>query len=140
VNPTEIGRRHILWSWGPVALYMALVFAVSSISSLPSLPGNPSDKLEHLVEYGILGALLVRALGGPRWRSPAARAVIIAIAIAAVYGLTDEGHQYFVPGRDSDWHDALADAAGGVVGAGAVYAWGIIARFFKSSRSDRDAV
>lgn len=116
---------------------MALIFAISSISTLPTLPGNPSDKLEHFVEYGILGVLLVRAIGGWRRSAPAARVVVIAIVIAAVYGVADEGHQYFVPGRGSDWRDALADAIGASAGAGAAYAWGIITRFF---RSDRDAV
>jgi VanZ family protein len=115
---------------------MALIFAISSISVLPTLPGNPSDKLEHFGEYAVLGALLVRAIRG--WRGTAqASVVLLAIAIGAIYGVTDEGHQYFVPGRDSDWHDALADAIGASAGAGAAYAWGIITRFF---RSDRDAV
>jgi VanZ family protein len=116
---------------------MGLIFAISSISTLPTLPGNPSDKLEHFGEYAVLGALLVRAIGGLRGTTQAARVVILAIVIGAIFGLTDEGHQYFVPGRDSDWHDALADAIGASAGAGAMYAWGIITRFF---RSDRDAV
>ena len=48
--------------------------------------------------------------------------------IAAAYGASDEWHQFFVPGRQSDWHDLAADAAGAAAVAGALWAWGIIAR------------
>jgi VanZ family protein len=116
---------------------MLLIFAISSVSNLPAVPGNPSDKIEHFAEYGVLGVLLVRALGGRKWGTPTIGTAAIAVVIAVVYGLSDEGHQYFVPGRQSDWHDALADAIGAGAASAAVYAWGIITRFF---RSDRDAV
>ena len=37
---------------------------------------------------------------------------------AAAYGLSDELHQHFVPGRQADWLDWLADAGGGLAGTG----------------------
>jgi VanZ family protein len=33
-----------------------------------------------------------------------------------LYGLTDEYHQSFVPGRTADWKDAVADASGVLLG------------------------
>jgi hypothetical protein len=41
----------------------------------------------------------------------------MATCIAALYGITDEFHQVFTPNRTPDWHDAVADAVGGLVGA-----------------------
>jgi VanZ family protein len=106
---------------------MVLIFGVSAVSNLPPLPGRFSDKVAHFLEYAGLGALLVRAVGGRGWRKPSLAVVVAAVALASVYALSDEGHQYFVPNRDSDWHDALADALGASAAAACVYAWGAIA-------------
>jgi VanZ family protein len=52
----------------------------------------------------------------------------LAAAITIVYGVTDEFHQSFVPGRSADAYDLAADAAGALAGTGACWAWGIIRR------------
>jgi VanZ family protein len=57
-------------------------------------------------------------------------AALVAIAISSLYGVTDEYHQVFVPGRTFDVLDMAADAFGSVVGAGAMWAWSIINRRF----------
>ena len=44
---------------------------------------------------------------------------------STIYGVTDEGHQYFVPPRQTDVFDLMADAIGAAVSAGVLYA-GII--------------
>jgi VanZ family protein len=43
---------------------------------------------------------------------------ILTACIAAVYGIVDEIHQYFVPGRDCSPWDWVADALGAAAGAG----------------------
>jgi VanZ family protein len=112
--------------WGPVVGYMALVFYASSLSELPALANRVSDKLEHGLAYAGLGVLLLRALAGGL-RGPVRRtSVVLAVAIAACYGVSDELHQHFVPHRSMDAYDLLADTAGAVAAAGALYAWGII--------------
>jgi VanZ family protein len=71
-------------------------------------------KTAHLTEYGILSALMFRALRGekrswnPRW---AIGAIVFAAAIASI----DEIHQSFVPSRTGTWHDALLDTAGAAI-------------------------
>ena len=42
------------------------------------------------------------------------------------FGVTDELHQWFVPGRVADVRDLTADAAGALVGVGLVWACGIV--------------
>ena len=39
------------------------------------------------------------------------------MVLAAAYGITDEVHQYFVPGRMGIWQDWVADAVGALLGA-----------------------
>ena len=39
------------------------------------------------------------------------------MALASLYGATDEFHQSFVPGRDSDVLDWVADTLGAALGA-----------------------
>jgi VanZ family protein len=41
---------------------------------------------------------------------------------ASLYGIIDETHQYFVPGRDCNVWDWLADTLGAFLGAGAMLA------------------
>ncbi|NIW80004.1 MAG: VanZ family protein, partial [Calditrichae bacterium] len=42
--------------------------------------------------------------------------ILIAIIIGIVYGISDEYHQSFVPGRFADVVDALADTLGIIIG------------------------
>ena len=112
----------MLWYWMPVALYAGAIFFLSAQSHpeehLPSfLLKEVSDKVLHLLEYAVLGALCYRAF---RWGlngQVAARALIIAIVATSLYGVTDEVHQLFVPFRESSWLDWLADTIGAVIGA-----------------------
>jgi VanZ family protein len=116
----------IKW-WLPVIAYMAVLFVLSSQSALPEPPGRLSNYHVHMAAYAGLAVTTVRALarglGHPSWTT-----VCGAIAIASVYGLSDEYHQSFVPNREADVLDLAADAFGALVGAVAVKAWSIIAR------------
>jgi VanZ family protein len=116
----------VLWLWAPVAVYMAAIFGASSISEPPGVPGGPSDKILHAAVYAVLGALLVRALAGGLTGRVTARTALLAAFIASGYGITDEVHQYFVPLRNMDAVDVLADAAGAGAAALALYVRDII--------------
>jgi VanZ family protein len=104
---------------------MAFIFVLSSISSPPELPGRNLDKVVHAFMYAVLGALLVRALAGGWDRPVTLRMALVAVLLATLYGLTDEIHQAFVPARQSDPIDLVADGLGAAVAAAAMYA-GII--------------
>lgn len=81
-------------------------------------PGQ--DKLFHLVVFGILGFLLMGSLqsspDGYRQRQ-----IWLVTLVVMLYGISDEFHQHFVPGRSVDVYDVLADAVGGLLGAWTMY-------------------
>jgi VanZ family protein len=73
-------------------------------------------KIAHFAEYLILSVLLYRALRGDRrWN---ARAAAIAFALAGVYAVGDEFHQWFVPGRTAAATDCPKDVSGAAAGQG----------------------
>ena len=127
---------NIRWSlWAPVFLYMALIFGVSSMSNPPEPPGALallSDKALHGILYAGLSALVVRALAGRLLGSVTGRMAALAIAVAAVYGATDELHQYFVPGRRMDVRDLVADVVGAALAALGLY---VVGRLTTRSRT-----
>ena len=120
--------RRFLWLWGPVIGYMAVLFILSSFSKLPAPPAGIDDKHEHFFFYGILGALTLRALARGEWSRITRLTVVVASIISGLYGVSDEFHQRFVPGRDFEGLDMIADAAGATVAALALWAWSIIRR------------
>ncbi len=96
--------------------YMCLIFFLSSESTVPGPVGefNLATPL-HVLEYAILGVLLSAALGLEKW------AVVFAVLIASVYGVSDEFHQSFVPGRSASLMDAVWDSLGAVVGSASAF-------------------
>ena len=108
-----------LWRlWLPVALWAGLIFALSSVPDLGTGLGGwdlALRKIAHAAEYAVLGALLVRALGMP-WP---------AFALGALYAVSDEVHQSFVPGREGAPLDVAIDVIGVACG---VLLWQRVAR------------
>ncbi len=75
---------------------------------------HPLRKLAHFTEYFILATLLVGAVDN-RNRKRRLR-LLIPWAVAAFYAVTDEVHQFFIPGRNCNVIDVLIDSAGAFVG------------------------
>lgn len=123
VRVESLGSRlSTLRYWGPVGLYAGLIFFGSSMSNPPEvispLIKEFSDKVLHLCEYSILGALSYRACRHASGSWVARHAVAVAVAGCALYGLSDEIHQLFVPFREGgDPLDVIADLAGATLGA-----------------------
>lgn len=103
-------------------LYCGLIYWLSDQSTLPTpdLFEN-EDKLHHFLAYFGMGTLAWRALG----HLPLRRELILLIGFGfcSVYGLSDEWHQSFVPGRNTNIMDWVADSAGGLIGVLIYYAW-----------------
>src|SRR5262245_43033980 len=113
-----------VWLWAPVALYMAVIFALSSVANPPEPPGLlslVSDKGVHALLSGGLSSLVVRALSGGWLRPIRRQGAALAVILATVYGASDELHQYFVPPRQMDALDLVADFVGASVAALGLY-------------------
>jgi VanZ family protein len=122
---------------------MLLIFIASSIPELGALPGGMSDKSGHSIGYALLGGLLLRAFADGRMAGVTWGRAVLAAALATVYGVTDEFHQSFVPGRTPDVIDIAADAAGAMASAIGIAAVVAVARrsgiVEKSPRPNRPA-
>lgn len=81
----------------------------------------------HFCAYLILGALLQNAL---RRHIAPRHALVAAVVIASAYGVSDEIHQLFVPGRACDPVDWVVDTLGALLGANV---WAALARCEKRS-------
>ncbi|NOY54080.1 MAG: VanZ family protein [Deltaproteobacteria bacterium] len=88
-----------------------MIFLLSSQSFETVHLKHGTDKLVHLFLYGGFGYLLLRAFHQDgQWTGRDAWVILIVV----LYGISDEWHQSFVPGRSVEALDVFADALGGV--------------------------
>lgn len=107
-------EKHPKTIWSITAMYALLIFYLSSIpiTQPPPVVEIPFiDVVEHIVEYAILGGLLLIS-----FRSIKRDGVFAVILLVFLYGFSDEVHQLFTPGRFFDTWDIAADFAGGIIG------------------------
>jgi VanZ family protein len=109
--------KKFIYYWLPVIIYCLLIFIQSSYPSPESIPALPYiDKILHFVAYAILGVLFFRAFRTQRFKENINLVIVLSILSSSLYGLSDEVHQYFVPHRNADIMDFLADVAGSICG------------------------
>jgi VanZ family protein len=74
-------------------------------------------KLGHVTEYAILAVLLWRALrSGQNLRSRIAILFFAVWIACAIFAVSDEFHQSFVPSRTASAHDVMIDTCGALIG------------------------
>jgi VanZ family protein len=99
---------------------MAVIFAASATPGEDLPNAGEWDTLfkkgGHLLGYALLGAAYLR--GRAPDRRPDAKDVASAVLLAALYGVSDELHQRFTPGRSPSLTDVGIDTLGAAVGAG----------------------
>jgi VanZ family protein len=111
-------RSCVIWP----LLYMVGIFCLSSISDrgiangslspLGWISPNVQNSL-HLPLYGGLAALWFWALR--HWIAESGYRYLLALILTVGYGLLDEWHQTFVPGRYGSLTDASFDFMGAVI-------------------------
>lgn len=95
--------------------FMALIFYLSSQPYIALAPDfSNSDKIMHVLAYGLLGGLFALAL--KPWKGTLSWKLVGLITLFTIaYGISDEFHQSFVPGRDASVLDVIADGLGGFI-------------------------
>lgn len=109
--------RALLKYWLPVIVWAVIIFTASSMPLPPRPPVFPHfDKVCHFIEYAVLGFLLLRALDSTDVNPKGFNLRMMAVLLAIIYGISDELHQYFVPGRFVELGDILSDGFGAYIG------------------------
>ncbi|MBE0584100.1 MAG: VanZ family protein, partial [Desulfofustis sp.] len=102
----------------PMPLVMGIIFLMSA------QPGDSlqlpffffgADKIAHALAYGLLAAVTLIALPVQLRSDRPRQAAVIAWLVCLCYGLSDELHQSFVPGREASFGDLLADGIGAAI-------------------------
>ena len=97
-------------AWG-MFIFVASTIPASKLTALV----NYSDKVVHAGVFGTLCWLLHVGLFHQSNTVLKKYSLLIAIFITMLYGLSDEYHQMFTPGRSTDFFDLVADTVGGIV-------------------------
>lgn len=106
------------WYFYPLVFaYCAFLFWLSSMPQPPepdiTIPGK--DKIAHIVLYGILTTIVSIGMHLNKTPHPSRRHFWLPILFASLYGLTDELHQAYIPMRNFDPLDLVADTFGAFV-------------------------
>lgn len=111
-------------SWGSVIGYCLCIFLLSA-QSFVSVPDTvPSaDKGAHAILYAGLGWLWARAVQGSWPTQTSGMILVSSLIFTALYGASDEWHQFYVPERMADVWDVVADTIGGTLGAIGYVVW-----------------
>jgi VanZ family protein len=87
------------------------------------------DKVVHFNIFGVLSIFLIKAIQERKPEYSLKKSIVIAVIISTFFGLTDEIHQYYVPYRNCDVYDLLADFLGSLFFSYAFWLTSKILRF-----------
>lgn len=122
----------VLKFWLPPIIWGLVIFSFSSLKVGSTSQIVWTDfiikKTAHIIEYGILSILLYRAM--INYEVDKKKAIWISIVLAFLYGITDEFHQSFTPGRQPHLRDVIIDT----IGAG-VFLFVIVENIYKLPKS-----
>src|SRR3989344_5361305 len=107
--------KYQLKYWLPVYIYLILIFYFSSQSIIPASTALAErfyvrPYLQHILIYTGLALTISRASNYSKNSSS-----FLVVFSTTLYGLTDEIHQYFVPGRTFEFLDIGMDFLGAIL-------------------------
>lgn len=120
-SPKSLPR---LTRWLVLIAYAALIYYLSSQSHPLGnirMPFVGFDKLVHAGIYALFAGLCAWALEA--WPAVKLEILLIALILTTLYGISDEWHQSFVPGREADPMDVLADFTGALLALRLLWWW-----------------
>ena len=104
---------------------MGIIFYLSQLPGdlirLPEVIGV--DKVAHLVAYAMLAATFLFGVHPFSHGSNRKVFVFAVVLFCILYGIGDEYHQSFIPGRSVSVWDVVADGLGGLVAGSFWYKW-----------------
>ena len=104
----------------------------NSLYDMLSVMDHYVRKTAHFLEYALLGVLVCRALGIDVKKK--AHLLGAALAFCSFYAVTDELHQYFVPGRSCQIKDVMIDSSGALTGICFCMLAGFVLKKIKNKR------
>lgn len=110
--PISNSKKLLLW-WIPSLAYTSVILLMAFVAVNWRLPGRQTDKLVHMLLYGVLSCLLYLPLSRRGQRAPFLKTLALCLAI----GILDESIQIFNPARIASLGDLFADLAGSFSGA-----------------------
>ena len=109
--------------WLPVLCVMGVIFYASNTPGKDIPPLFPyQDVVYHFSAYLVLSFFFSRALNKNKTSLSLTKIFIFAIVFTVIYGISDEFHQAFVPGRSVSAFDVLIDTLGGLTGS-SIFLW-----------------
>lgn len=111
-------------NWLPLIIYCLAIYIQSDLPSPERLPSFQfSDKILHFLAYAVMGLLFYRAYQTLRIKDDRRMLILLSVVSATLYGISDEIHQYYVPFRDADILDAVANTLGALCGVYLYHLW-----------------
>lgn len=125
----EILEKYNKISWAFAFLIAIAIFYISSLSFESAPAGGYGWKTiaYHFLAFFSLAFFLLPAMV----KGKSKKLIFLAIILAVLYGISDEIHQYFVPGRHMAFSDVIINSCG-ILTASLIYT------IFLSSRKSRD--
>ncbi len=110
--------NHKLIKVSLVLSWMGMIFVLSSLpaKSFPAGTTNFEEILAHIFLYAVLSFLIYQAVLSFRPKTELWKIIFFSLAITILYGISDEYHQGFVPGRYVSFSDLGFDIFGAAVG------------------------
>lgn len=109
-------KRFVLY-WLPLILYCLFIYIQSDHPSPEQILTFPYvDKVLHVTAYGIMGILFYRAYQTLKLKDNIKMLMFLSVVSASLYGISDEIHQSFVPFREAEIADVIADMIGAFSG------------------------
>ncbi|HSD63040.1 MAG TPA: VanZ family protein [Ignavibacteriaceae bacterium] len=119
INKLESNKKWLIYL--PLIIYWMILFVATTLPSKDLPDTHVSDKIEHFTAYFILAVLLNFAMMFQnKYPGLRRKAWLFTLIIILTYAGLDELHQLFIPGRDCEVLDWVADSSGVLLGVGLV--------------------
>ena len=133
-----IEKHKVKFLYAPMFVYWLILLTATSLPAKDLPNTGVNDKIEHFSAYLILSLLLAFALSiQKRYKKARERSSLYTLIIVGIYAAADEIHQLFIPGRDCQFGDWVADFLAAII---AVAVIGYIFRRFAKKTADQKSV